>query len=223
GEQGVALPADPTTQTALFALDNAGALNAADFAGSEELVSFGFFQNAFDTRTQGIDVVASTDYSFYGNSNTDFALAFNWTDTEVTDRGLDTAAPLSLGRARQLEENTPATRGNLTINHFHGPFRGLARVNYWGSFFECHLDDVNDDPAQNGCGLPIDAGAQITVDLEAAYEVVEGVQLIAGVQNAFDSFPDENPFAGIVGSLYPATAPGGFSGGLYYFKLRADL
>ena len=222
-ENSVALPMNPTTSQALFALDAAGVINASDFAGSEDLVSFGFFNNSFDTRTQGIDVVANTSLDLTDNSTTNVALAFNWTDTTVTDRGLDTAAPLSLGRQRQLEDNTPAVRGNLTVNHFVGPFRGLARLNYWGEFFECHLDDTNNDVSQNGCGLPIDAGAQITVDLEASYDVVDNVSLIVGAQNVFDSYPDENPFQGIVGSLYPATAPAGFTGGYYYFKLRASL
>jgi len=54
-DNGVAfLPTDTTSQL-LNLLDGAGVLNAADFAGSEDLTSFGFFNNAFDTETQGID------------------------------------------------------------------------------------------------------------------------------------------------------------------------
>jgi len=222
GENAVAVPGGSTTSQILNLLDGAGVLNAADFAGSEDLASFGFFTNSFDSRTQGIDVVANTNVELYQGSNTTAALAFNWTDTTVTDRGLGGAAPLSLGRARQLEDNTPATRGNFTVNHFHGPFRGLARVNYFGSFFECHLDAVN-DAAAGFCDLPIDAGAQVTLDVEASVKLLDRVEVIAGAQNVFDSFPDVNPFAGVVGSLYPATAPGGFSGGLYYFKVRAEF
>ncbi len=222
GENGVMLPANPTTSQALFALDAAGILNAADFAGSEDLTSFGFFSNSFDTKTQGIDIVASRDFSFYGDTRTTVAFAGNWTDTQVVDRGLDGAAPLSVGRARQLEDNVPSLRGNMTINHFQGPFRGLLRINYWGDYFECHLDAVNNIEG-DGCDLPINATPETTVDLEAAFTVADKVQLIAGAQNVFNEFPDENPFQGIVGSLYPATAPGGFSGGLYYFKVRADF
>ena len=223
-ENGVALPDNTTTSQALFALDGAGILNADDFAGSEDLASFGFFNNSFDTRTQGIDVVANTDFELYDGSNTNVALAFNWTDTEVTDLGLDTAAPLSLGRQRQLEDNTPAFRGNITFNHFHGPVRGMLRVNYWGEFFECHLDATNDNPDVGGCDLPIDARDIITVDLEAAVNMFDSkVEVVAGAQNLFDQFPEINPFAGIVGSLYPATAPSGFVGGLWYLKLRGQF
>jgi len=213
------------TSSALFALDNAGLLNADDFAGSEDLASFGFFTNSFDTRTQGIDVVANTNVELYEGSNTTFNLAFNWTDTTVTDRGLDGPAPLSQGRAAQLEDNLPSTRGNFTVNHFQGPFRALARVNYWGEYFECHLDATNDGAgaAAGFCDLPIFASSEITVDLEAAVKLFDRVELVAGAQNVLDNLPDENPFAGIVGARFPATAPNGYSGGLYYFKIRADF
>ena len=52
---------------------------------------------------------------------------------------------------------------------------------------------------------------------------MEKIEFIAGAQNVFDSYPDVNPHAGNAGSLYPATAPAGYSGGLYYVKVRADF
>ncbi len=225
-ENSVVIPGGSTTSQVLNLLDGAGVLNAADFAGSEDLTSFGFFQNAFDTRTQGIDVVANTDFELYQGSNTSMAAAFNWTDTKVTDRGLDGAAPLSFGRAKQVEDSTPATRGNITFNHTDGRFSGLVRVNYYGKFFECHLDDVNNDaPPAVPCGLAHFGSAQFPVDVQLGYEVVDGIEFIAGAQNVFDSFPDPLApgIAGVAGSKYPAVAPAGYSGGLYYFRLRAAL
>jgi iron complex outermembrane receptor protein len=203
-------------------LDAASVLNASDFAGSEDLTSFGFFTNSFDTKTQGIDVVANTSFELYEGSRTTAALAFNWNDTEVTDFGLDTAAPLGGGRARQIEESIPATRGNISFNHFAGPFRGLARVNYYGSFFECHLDATN-GTAPTFCDLPHDGGAQFTIDLEAGVTVTEGVELIAGASNITDSYPDALApgLAGVAGSAFPPVAPGGYKGGFYYFRVRA--
>ncbi len=225
-ENSVTIPGGSTTSQVLNLLDAASVLNAADFAGSEDLTSFGFFQNAFDTTTQGIDVVASTNFEAYQGSNTNVALAFNWTDTEVTDRGVGTAAPLSYGRAKQIEDSTPATRGNITFNHTDGPVRGMLRVNYYGKFFECHLDDTNNDaPPAIPCGLPHFGGAQFPIDIELGYEVTEGVELIAGAQNVFDSTPDPlaASTAGIVGSKFPPLSPAGYNGGFFYFRLRAEL
>ncbi|MEM6415427.1 MAG: TonB-dependent receptor [Pseudomonadota bacterium] len=220
---GIALPTNPTTFQALTALDAGGILNLSDFAGSEDLVRFNFFTNAFSTRTQGIDVVASKNFQIYNGSSTIAALAFNWTDTNVTDAGRDTPAPLSLGRQEELEDNLPATRGSLTLNHFDGPFRGLVRLNYWGSYFECYLGDTGDNSLPRGCGSPIEVGDDVTVDLEAAYTLKERVQLIAGAQNVFDTVPVENPFANRFGGQFPTTSPFGFSGGYYYFKVRAEF
>jgi iron complex outermembrane receptor protein len=219
---GVVIPAGSLPIAALQQLDGAGVLNFGDFAGSEDLVSFGFFTNSFDTRTQGIDVVGSTNYEFYAGGTTTFTGAFNWTDTSVTDNGLDTAAPLGFGRQRQLEENIPQFRGNVAVNHQHDKFYGLARVNVFGEFFECHLDSTNNDPA-SGCDLPIDGSIQVSVDLEAGYQVTDNFQVSVGARNAFDSDPTTNPFSGIVGAQFPTTAPNGFNGGSYYIRARATF
>ena len=224
-ENSVMIPAGSGTSQVLNLLDGASVLNAADFQGSEDLTSFGFFTNSFDTRTQGIDIVASTNFEVYEGSNTTMALAFNWTDTEVTDRGLGGAAPLSEGRARQLEDTIPRTRGNVTFNHYVGPFRALARFNYYGKFFECHLDATS-SVGPEFCDLPHDGKAQFPIDLELGYDLVENVEIIAGAQNVFDSYPtalDPSIGAGVAGAVYPPIAPAGFNGGFYYFKLRVDL
>ncbi len=224
GENGVIVPPGANTSQLLNLLDGAGVLNAADFQGSEDLTSFGFFTNSFDTRTQGIDVVASTNFELYQGSDTSMALAFNWTDTEVTDRGLATAAPISEGRVRQLEDTIPRTRGNITFNHRQGPLRGLLRFNYYGSFFECHLDAIS-STGPEFCDLPHDGGAQFPIDFELGYTVLDNVEFIAGAQNIFNSFPDRLSAAnaGVAGAEYPPIAPAGFNGGFYYFKLRAEF
>ncbi|MEZ5892943.1 MAG: TonB-dependent receptor [Parvularculaceae bacterium] len=223
-ENMVAVPMDATTSQVLNLLDAASVLNADDFAGSEDLTSFGFFTNSYDTRTQGIDIVASTNFDLYAGSNTTAALAFNWTDTKVTNLGLDTAAPLSEGRRRQLEDTIPRTRANLTFNHYAGPMRALLRINYYGKFFECHLDATS-GTGPEFCDLPHYGSAQFPIDVELGFEVKEGIELIAGAQNVLDSYPDPlSPGnAGVAGSKYPPIAPAGFLGGLYYVKLRANF
>ena len=205
---GVALPANAQPSQILNALNAAGVLNAADFAGSEDLVSFGFFANDFDTETEGVDIVASMPLDF-GSGATTLALALNYTDTTVTRRG-----NLSDTRTRQLEENLPNVKGNLSLRHADENWRALTRINYHGDYFEAHLDDGT---------LPIEAGSEITVDVEFGYNFNENIEVVLGVANLFDSFPDENPWRGIVGSSYPATAPFGFSGGQYYLRAKYDF
>ena len=160
----------------------------------------------------------------YPESRTNIAAVFNWTDTKVTDLGLDTAAPISEGRRRQLEDTIPRTRGNITINHYMGPLRGLVRVNYYGKFFECHLDAIT-NTGPTFCDLPHNGSAQFPVDVELGWDLTDNLELIAGAQNVFDSYPDalSATNAGVAGAKYPPIAPAGFLGGFYYFKLRATF
>jgi len=208
GQNGVALPANASTGQALLSLGNAGILNPADFFGSEDLSSFAFFANNFDTRTQGIDFVGSIPVDLGSGSST-IGIAVNYTDTEVTSQG-------GLGSTRliQLEENLPNLKGNVSFRHNQEKWRLLARANFHDSYVEAHLDSG---------GLLIEPGGEITVDVEFGYTVGEKLDLIAGVQNIFDALPDENEFAGVAGSLFPATAPFGFSGGQWYLRAKYDF
>ncbi|MGI9236351.1 MAG: TonB-dependent receptor plug domain-containing protein [Woeseiaceae bacterium] len=220
---GVVYDPNDTTSQLLNLLDSAGVLDASAFAGAEDLTSFGFFNNAFDTETQGIDLVVNTAFEMIQGGDTTMAVAFNWTDTEVTSGTLvDGTGQLSLARQRQLEETVPSVRGSITLNHNQGPWRGLGRLNYFGSFWECHLDAVGSD-AVGSCDLPVNADAEITVDLEGAYSFNENWEVVLGARNAFDSTPDNNPFAGVAGATHPPTAPNGFNGGSYYLKVKAEF
>ena len=69
----------------------------------------------------------------------------------------------------------------------------------------------------------IEPGGEITFDLEFGYNINDNFNVTGGVQNIFDALPDENEFAGIAGSLFPATAPFGFSGGQWYLRANYDF
>lgn len=204
--QGVAVTS-PDTAGLIAELGAAGAINRADFTGFEDLASFAVFNNAFDTRTQGIDFVANADLNLTDDSVTRATLAMNYTKTDV--KNFD--ATINATRIRQLEENIPQWKGFFNLTHELGPWRGLLRLNYFGSFFEAHLDSE---------GLPINAGARVTVDAEFGYEILEGLELSAGAQNLFDTYPTRNPHAGVAGAEYTLTSPFGFNGGIYYVRAR---
>lgn len=200
----------PPTAELLTQLDNAGVIDRADFTGFEDLTAFSFFSSDFDTRTQGIDFVANSRFDLFKGGVTRATLAINYTDTEVTDVG----TTLNSTRQRQLEEGLPHWKGFLNLTHDQGPFRGLLRVNYFGDYFEAHLEDDT---------LPIFAKAKVTVDAELGYEVIEGVEFAVGAQNLFDTYPTLNPWAGIVGAKYGERSPFGFNGGSWYVRARAKF
>jgi iron complex outermembrane receptor protein len=173
----------------------------------------GFFVNDFDTTTQGVDLVTSVDTEHFGGS-TNYAVAFNWNDTEVNDF---TPGIISEARVKKLEESLPNTKGYFSIQHRRDIWDLVVRVNYFGSWYEDHLDsDVV--RAEDG-GLPIYEDSAITVDVETGWEWNSGLYVRVGAQNLFDETPDDNPWAGIAGAQYPVHSPYGFNGGFYYARL----
>jgi len=199
---------DRLSQTSPLTLtdDDIAELLAMGVSDASSYSSILFFTNDFDTRTQGVDLVVSQDLDL-GRGRSKLNLVFNWNDTEVTLDPLTTNVGET--KVRQLEENLPNTRGSLSFTHEEDRWRALARLNYYGSFWEAHLDDGS---------LPIDEGSAVTVDLEFGYKVTAELELVLGAQNAFNKYPDENPYGGVAGAKYPTTTPYGFNGGMYYVR-----
>ena len=197
---------DGETSKILNALDRAGVLNAADFAGSEDLATFAFFSNDFDTETSGVDLVASGGFDWFGGDS-ELALAVNYTSTEVTRPGA-----LGATRLRQIEENIPKWKGSASWRHRQGDWRLLLRANFHGPYAEAHLN--------NGSEW-IDVGGEINLDAEAGYQITESLELIGGAANLLNDFPMRHQYERTAGSKYPTTAPFGLSGGQYYVKVRA--
>lgn len=206
----------PTSQL-INTLNGIGGFNSADFAGSEDLASFVVFANNFDTKTQGIDVVAEYPFEL-GSGSSSLTAAVNWTDTEVTNRGR--FADIGDLRTRSLEENIPSIKGNVTFNHEQGDFRGLLRANFHSSYFEDHLGTN---------GFPIDLGGEVNFDAEVTYSFMEDAEISVGAANILNNYPDELadiPLSGfssvgaVAGPAYPSTAPYGFNGGQWYVRAR---
>lgn len=189
------------TQTDIDALVGQGILDASSFS------SVVYFTNDFDTTTTGIDIVMSYSTEMWGGE-TDFNFAFNHTETEVDAFNPDI---ISDTKVSQLEGSVPENRGTLTMNHTQDAWNLLARVNYYGDYFEAHLDDGS---------LPIYPGAEVTVDTEFGYYINDQFRLAVGANNLFDNEPDANPWSGIVGAKFPVTSPMGFNGRFTYVKLN---
>ncbi|NVJ62344.1 MAG: TonB-dependent receptor [Gammaproteobacteria bacterium] len=185
--------------------DDIDDLLAQGISDASSFSSVRFFTNDFDTTTQGIDLVANYSMDMWSGS-VDWGFIYNWTDTKV-----DSFDPNNIGdtRVRQLEENLPDVRATISMNYRTGDLRTTVRYNHYSGFYEAHLDDGT---------LPIEVGRTGLVDLEFGYDVDENLNLVFGAQNLLDEYPDENPYADIVGAKYPVTSPYGFNGGYYYMR-----
>ncbi len=195
--------ATPLTDADRAALFDLGFTNANEFAG------VAFFTNDFDTETKGVDIVASMPLQLTNSGDTSLSAAFNYNETEVIRRG----AALGDWRLATIENDIPNSRGNISMTHQQGPFRGLIRLNYYGSFTEFYL---NTSRITN-------LDSQITFDLEAGYQVTDNIEIAIGAQNAFDSLPTKAFTADAFGNTYPVASPAGFSGGFFYARATIDF
>ena len=193
-----------SVSAALNGLDAAGTINRTDFLGLDDLAEFRFFANSFDTRTRGIDVVGRYGFDLAGGYS-DLTLALNYNRTRVTSLG--DVNPINAGREQALEDLLPRVKGNLSWAHTQGRVRGLVRLSYFGEW----------DDTVNGVD---NISPELLVDVEVGYGFDNGLELIGGVNNLFDTFNDENPFAGSLGQQYPESGPFGLNGGQWYLKAR---
>ncbi len=184
--------------------------------GSPEAASISqvtYFGNAFDTTTTGVDLVTSYRSGHFGGTTT-YSLAANWNKTEV-DR-FDTDF-IDEARVYKLEKSLPKTKGYFSIHHQRQIFNASLRFNYYGSFYEDHLDSGVISAADGG--LPIYGGSALIVDAEVGWKFDSGLYFSLGAQNLFDRAPGKNPWSGVAGAEYPVHTPYGFNGGFYYARV----
>ena len=182
--------------------------------GPNQITTFTFYTNDFDTTTQGVDVVATYPLQSVAGF-TQFTLVGNWNKTEVDSR---TPEFISDKIVRQIEDGLPQFRFSLTADHNWGPWRFLSRLYYYDRF--------RDYPTDSSFGF--DAGERFLVDVELSYTFLnlpfmEAATFALGAENVFDQYPRRNPKATDAGLKYPETSPYGFNGGFYYLRAGFDF
>ena len=168
------------------------------------LQEFRFFTNDFDSATSGIDLVVSAPV---GSGR--LSLAYNYTSSEVTDYNPDVLDDL---RIRELEENLPKQRGNLTLTQaLSNRWSALGRASYFGEWY-----DSEDDQTYSG---------KVLFDLETGVSFNDGMSTIAiGAQNILNTYPDEHELAADrTGNKYSQFSPFGFGGAFWYVKYSYSL
>jgi iron complex outermembrane recepter protein len=193
-------------------------LPALGYVGAGGTVQY--FTNGFNTRTKGVDVVATYPLSLGNFGTLDTAFAYNYNKTDVTK--FDPKV-ISAARIVDIQHYAPNNRANLNLSYGWGPIRALLRENYYGTF-----RDQNDYPGQL-------FSATETTDLELGYQVLKSLLVAVGGRNIFNEFPDKiaNTKASPIypttggesdGELYPRTGgPFGFNGAFWYVRLSATF
>ena len=187
------------------------ARRASGFAANLDLSNVRFFTNDFNTRTRGMDLVATMPLGLLDSGDSELTVAANWTKTRIVRHDPNTVDAKRIG---QIEKSLPRFKGNATLTHDAEDWRALVRANYYGHALEYHVDSS---------ALLVKYGAEITWDLEFGYRPVPELELTLGADNVFDNRPDENPYAAVVGSRYPESAAMGSQGGFYYMKASYEF
>jgi iron complex outermembrane receptor protein len=179
-----------------------------------------YFTNGFNTKTKGLDVVASYPIQLGGAGTLDTALAYNYNKTDVTKHD---PKVISTARITDIQHYAPNNRVNLNASYGWGPIHASLHENYYGTY-----RDENDYPGQL-------FSAKYTTDLEIGYQVLKNLTAAIGGRNIFNAFPDKiantakspiYPTTGgeADGELYPRTGgPFGFNGAFWYVRLSAQF
>jgi len=195
--------ADPTAA----GYDNFLALSNAGVAGAETIGGVFYFTNAFDTRTEGVDVVANVPLDWDNAGSTTFTASFNYNVEEYTSN-----ADL-LNQEEQYDFlNESRWRAVFSANHRIGPFSVLGRLNAYGPSSNFQAGRVQDYPTE------------ALFDLEAQYDVTQALNITVGGRNIFDNYPPVDRIGDFCcGRVYSSGTPISWQGAYYFGRLRYDF
>ena len=188
-----------------------------------------FFLNGADTKTQGVDIIATWDTVMLGGE-LDLTLAANFTKTDVVrlftpkNSGLGDVPPEQIFSKQDIsiiEEWQPQDRISLSGLYKIGDFTVNLAFNRYGEY------TITDGGRQT-------YGAEVLTDLRVSYQLANNWSFNIGSNNLFDVYPDKNEIGNsrtgtivdgngntIVDSQGVFTysrrsAPFGFNGAFYY-------
>jgi len=204
---------DPTAD----GYENFLALQAAGVVGAESIGGVFYFTNAFDTVTQGVDVVGTYEMDWADGSSTSFTGSVNYNMEEFDG---DVSDLFNIEVKADFENGTSNWRGVLTAVHETGPFTILARANYFGSYEQTD-SATNDGVREITATQEFDPVVQF--DLEGTYDINDIFSITVGARNIFDQYPDEGEFEVCCGRIYRSDSIVDWQGGYYYTRLAAKF
>ena len=179
-------------------------LSAAGVAAASDFNRIRYFANDYDTETKGVDAVLTRSFDWSGG-RTNLLIGYNRTVTTLKSFEQATTA----SRRRAILRGSPGSRLNLVAEHGMGQWGLMARVNYFGSWFDSDDNHIHDGYAY--------------LDLSARYDMSGNFSLIVGADNALDEYPDEAVRSPSSGRLYPRYSPAGYNGRLMYGRVRYEF
>ncbi|MEP4888640.1 MAG: TonB-dependent receptor [Aliiglaciecola sp.] len=187
-------------------------LAEAGVVGAESIGGVFFFQNAFDTVTEGLDIVGTYALkSDYGD--TMFTASINYNSQEFDS---DPSVYLNAEDQFDFENGVPEMRGVFSINHSYEDWMVTTRFSYYGEY-----ENANDSTAETDIQT---FGSELMVDLEGTYHINDMYTVSLGVRNIFDNYPDVATMGdSCCGRVYRSDSVVDWQGGYYYAKFIANF
>src|SRR3546814_238513 len=184
------------------------AMTAAGIEGAGSIDQLNYFQNAFDSTVQGVDVVASYRANLIEVNPTTITAAFNL-NTYKIDRVNISSVSFNEVSIYNFKHNAPKWRGNLTLQQDFGPINVMARGNLYGPYSRQTTRAGNAiqhyDP-------------EIMLDLEISAPLGDGYTVAIGARNLFDNYPATNKIDDTNGRTF-VDGPVDWQGGYYFGRL----
>ncbi|TAE17230.1 MAG: TonB-dependent receptor [Bacteroidetes bacterium] len=186
-----------------------------------------FFSNAINTRTQGIDIVYSSNHRV-GRGILDITAAANLNRTEVTGVNQSTKLPndslnsntlFNIEERSRIEIGQPRSKITLGLNYRIGKWNLNARATRFGEVGQVF----------NGTDRSRDQtfSPRVVTDVAVSYRPVYFINLTIGAQNIADVYPDRLSNFANTGEgrfVYSRNVTQfGFNGGYWYTNAAFDL
>lgn len=196
-------------------------------------ISAQYYTNAINTRTRGIDVVATWRNTIAQRVKMQWNLGYNYNQTIINGIAANPSQLASLGSGyvlfdrlsqENMTDNLPKSKLFLNNVATVGPVSLSTRLVRYGGFgsYQNASSTVNGQPVYASDRY---FGAKWITDMEVDWKVNKAVELAVGANNLFNVYPDAvGVYSATLGSgQYPSTSPYGFTGGYYYGRVRVNF
>lgn len=217
-------------------LTGTAVVNLLTSAGITGVSSARFFVNGVDTRTQGVDVVATYRVPDFGAGKFTLTAGYNYNQTKIISRANLPSLPTVILFGRQesfrLTDGQPRTKLNLSVDWDLGIVGATLRTNRYGSVSLANSSPNLAAPLGTIAGDYTLTPKWVT-DIEVRVHPFKEVTLALGADNVFDVYPDRLPTGGATGAPgftpnsyfipYSQLSPFGFNGRFVYGRLAFNF
>ncbi|MCK7459723.1 TonB-dependent receptor plug domain-containing protein [Idiomarina aminovorans] len=177
-----------------------------------------FFTNSVNTKTTGLDIIASYPTELLDGS-LNLTAAMSFMNTEVDQ--VNSVSSLIPGekifndtQVLRLEEGQPSEKATLSGDWTRDAWSANVAFNYFGAV-----------EGQAFTGVRHEWGAKWLTDLSVGYDFTDSLNVRIGANNLFDTYPDKwgsagSPFSDAGFEYGWETFPFGINGGYYYARLN---